>query len=35
MVQANVIIFSIIYDFDQEQTTITGAADVEFVRYVS
>jgi len=35
MVQANLIIFSIIYDFDQEQTTITGAADVEFVRYVS
>jgi hypothetical protein len=35
MVQANIIIFSIVYDFDGEETTITGAADVEFVRYIS
>lgn len=35
MIQSNVIIFSIVYDFDKEETTITGASDVEFVRYVS
>lgn len=35
MIQSNVIIFSIVYDFDNEETTITGASDVEFVRYVS
>jgi len=35
MIQSNVIIFSIVYDFDNEETTITGASDVEFVRYLS
>jgi hypothetical protein len=35
MVQANIIIFSIVYDFDSEETTITGATDVEFIRYIS
>lgn len=35
MIQSNVIIFSIVYDFDNEETTITGASDVEFVRYIS